>query len=499
MVQTSIQVHGKLFEQVQKSAIFKDSKTFVDCEPLKNPEEILFDFEKKCEEEGFDLKKFVLENFSLPEDEEVLLDGDLEMNEYISALWDKLLKDFSNPSEMSSLLRLPNKHMVPGGRFRECYYWDSYFVIEGLLIENRLDIIEGMISNFAHLITRYGFIPNGNRSYYLTRSQQPYFSLILAALYREGHKKYALSFFEQLMREHEYWMRGKDLLNEENQCSHHVVYLKDQCLNRYFDESSSPRQESYKEDQNIYNQAEADAKEEICRNLRAACESGWDFSSRWLDDEESLHKIVTTQILPIDLNCLMYHLEFLLYRFADELDRSEAAHYKAMAEKRKATINEFFFCKERRFYFDYNFIKKKHTNVYSLAAVFPLFMEIATQEMAEGVAAFLKEHMLLKGGLVTTTKQSGQQWDYPNGWAPLQFMAYVGLKNYGFTELAAEVAKNFLFSCERVYHQTHKLIEKYDMPSASSEVIDGEYELQEGFGWTNAVIKIFQSELKGES
>ncbi|MCH9631506.1 MAG: Periplasmic trehalase [Chlamydiia bacterium] len=495
MVQTSIQVHGKLFEDVQKSRIFKDSKTFVDSCPNKSSDEILTLYEEESAKENFSLKEFVLKHFTLPVDEELNLDGEYKIEIYITKLWDLLLRDFSKAEESSSLLKLPNKHLVPGGRFRECYYWDSYFVIEGLFIENRIDIIKNMVDNFAHLLNRYGFIPNGNRSYYLTRSQQPYFSLILAALYREGHQKYALSYFEELLKEHEYWTRGADLLSDEKVCSHHAVYVDGAFLNRYYDESNAPRQESYIEDVKVHNLAKEKYKGEIYRNLRAACESGWDFSSRWLENEEDLSTIVTTEILPVDLNCLIYHMEYIIYRFADELERSEASHFKKLSEKRKESIQKYFYCKEKKFYFDYHYTKGCQTKVYSLAAVFPLFMEIATEEQAKEVAEFLEEHMLHKGGLVTTTKQSNQQWDFPNGWAPLQFMAFVGLKNYGYTDLAAKVAEGFVLSCERAYNQTGKLLEKYHMPTASSKAVDGEYDLQEGFGWTNGVVKIFQSEL----
>lgn len=483
---------GELFEAVQLQNILGDGKTFPDCTPNRSLEEIRKDYLNKKDSSGFDLSEFVNKNFTLPKEHATDYKGDPNKSaaEHIHALWNVLTR---NPEkEKSSLIPLPHPYVVPGGRFREIYYWDSYFTMLGLQVSNRIDLIEHMVNNFAHLIDTIGYIPNGNRQYYVGRSQPPFFSLMVNLL--SSHKPDALAhYFPQLAKEYAFWMKGADQLSEKTQTQHRVVRMPNgSVLNRYWDEHNTPRPESYKEDIELAHQSDQ-KPDEIYRHLRAAAESGWDFSSRWFRDEHSFSTIHTTEIIPVDLNCLLYSLEKTLAEVSLKRgDSKQANAYLQKSEKRKASILTYCWSSEKKFFFDFDFVANKQKESYTLASAFPLFFEIATPQQASGVEAIIKTKFLKPGGLTTTLLNSSQQWDAPNGWAPLQWIAYKGLLNYGFDALATQVKTNWTTANLKVYANTGKMTEKYDVFSNDGAASGGEYPNQDGFGWTNGVYLAMQ-------
>ncbi|MCD8539944.1 MAG: hypothetical protein LRY55_09380 [Leadbetterella sp.] len=222
---------------------------------------------------------------------------------------------------------------------------------------------------------------------------------------------------------------------------------------------------------------------DLFRHLRAAAESGWDFSSRWLRDPLRLETIHTTDILPVDLNTLLYHLEMTLARAAPET----AGEYRRLAENRKEAIQKYF--AKDRFYFDYDFVAGTPTPSRHLGACFPLYFKIASPTQARQVAGVLEKLFLQPGGLITTLESSGQQWDAPNGWAPLQWMAWKGLLNYAIDDLADEVKMRWVNTNLSFFNQCGRLTEKYNvMNTGNIEASGGEYPNQDGFGWTNGVL-----------
>ena len=227
---------------------------------------------------------------------------------------------------------------------------------------------------------------------------------------------------------------------------------------------------------------------------RAACESGWDFSSRWFADGKSKESNRAAEIVPVDLNCLIYFLEFLLYQIYSKENNSQLAQqFQQLAESRKETIETLFWSDENKFFMDYDPINNCTTSVFSLAAVYPLFFNIATKEQAEHVHQRLHDQFLQVGGLQTTLQRTGQQWDSPNGWAPLQWMAYQGLQNYHFHQLANEIRSRWLNLNDQVFKQTGKMTEKYNVVD-QTEGRGGNYPSQDGFGWTNGVyLKLLHS------
>lgn len=484
-----------LFREVQLASVFPDSKTFVDCIPKRPLAEILEDYQVKKTSTDFDLKQFVLQNFELPErpNSTFATDTARSMEEHLTRLWPVLTRNPDEYDPASSLIPLTYPYIVPGGRFSEIYYWDSYFTMLGLKAQGRFEMIQNMVKNFAHLIDTIGFIPNGNRTYYLSRSQPPFFALMLNEL-EEYDTAAVLHYLPALQKEYSFWMHGSDQLQKPGDAEEHVVMLGGNFIvNRYFDKKEEPRPEAYKEDYRLAEQSET--KNVLYRNLRSAAESGWDFSSRWFDAGEGLETIHTTDLIPVDLNCLLYHVENTIARGLQmKGNMTEAERFHDKAKQRANAIMTYCWDASSGFFYDYNYKKGEQSTVKTLAGTFPLFFKIVTPETAQHVADLVKRDFLKPGGLVTTLTVTGEQWDAPNGWAPLQWVVYKGLMNYQVNDLAAEIKKRWLRQNRRVYKATGRMMEKYNVMDTTLQAGGGEYPNQDGFGWTNGVGLAFVKE-----
>jgi alpha,alpha-trehalase len=484
------QLFPGLFEAVQLSDIYPDNKTFVDANPKRDPKLIMADYYDQKDKPGFDLKQFVLTNFAAPTSQTTVFKTDISagIRRHIDTLWQVLYRRHDTVSKYSSLLPLPNDFVIPGGRFRETYYWDSYFTMLGLQESHKTEIIQSMIGNFAYLIDKYGFIPNGTRTYYLTRSQPPYFSMMLDLLANDEGEQVIAKYQPELLKEYAYWMRGAAKLGQ-GQAFRNVVRMPGgEILNRYWDESDKPREESYKKDVDAAKLTKQ-KPEDFYRNIRAAAESGWDFSTRWMDTTGRLETIETTFIIPVDLNCLLYHLELSVAKsYQLQGNKVKYQAYINKAEARKRAILKYSWSAKDGWFMDYNWKQKHTTPNKTLAGVFPLEFKIASAAQAAKVGAGLQANFMKTGGLVTTIKRSGQQWDSPNAWAPLQYMAIDGLNNYQQNTLARSIAENWVRTNMDVFNSTGKLMEKYNVVDTDVKAGGGEYPLQDGFGWTNGVL-----------
>jgi alpha,alpha-trehalase len=487
-----------LFKDVQMQAVFPDSKTFVDCVPKRELEEILDDYEKVKNAPDFDLTAFVRQNFDPPlrPKSNFATDTTLAMEEHLARLWPVLTRKADETNERSSLIPLPYDYVVPGGRFSEVYYWDSYFTILGLKAQKRYDLIQNMVKNFAHLIDTIGFIPNGNRNYYLTRSQPPFFSLIVREL-EEYDSLAADHYLDAMVKEHQFWVEGEDSVMKTGDAKYHVVMIANEMrMNRYFDKGNTPRPESYREDYALAKKRGGN-EEQLYRDIRSAAESGWDFSSRWFRDGKSIETIHTTDIIPVDLNALLVHLEKMIAKgYRHRGDAEKARIFDNRADMRRAALLTYCWDPEQGFFMDYDFVAGKRTGMKSLAGVYPFFFELAPKEWAEKAARVIEKEFLKPGGVVTTLTDTDQQWDAPNGWAPLQWMTYRALKNYQLDRLANEIRRRWLRQNERVYEATGKMMEKYNVMDTVLIAGGGEYPNQDGFGWTNGVALTFKKETK---
>ena len=491
---TPLRMYGQLFIDVQMQDVLSDGKTFVDVLPRCLPPAMLVSlYEQRRHEPGFSLTAFVTEHFVLPQTGVANSPWDA-IRERIRGLWPQLVRSTDNEAAplpgTSTLLPLPHPYVVPGGRFREVYYWDSYFTMLGLVEDGYRPLAEDMLRNFASLIDRYGFIPNSNRSYMLSRSQPPFFFKMVqcaAPLADEG-AAYAL-YLPQLQAEYAYWMEGEvhvEVQLPRGEARGHLVHLPDGALlNRYWDACDHPREESYRDDVLTARQSDRPAAQ-VYRELRAGAESGWDFSSRWCADPQRLDSIETTEILPVDLNSLLWGLEGAIAQGCEHAgDAAGAQHYAQRARRRKLAINRYLWSEEQGHYIDYQWVKQQARPQLTAAALVPLYLGVANDAQAKSSADVAQTQLLTMNGLQTTLLHTGQQWDAPNGWAPLQWMAAQGLLRYGHAALARDIASRWLGAVHRVYLETGRLLEKYDV-TAFKPGGGGEYPTQDGFGWTNA-------------
>lgn len=376
--------------------------------------------------------------------------------DHIEKKWDELER--FTPKDKATLVGLPYPYIVSGSpsesgfAFNEMYYWDSYLTAQGLLASNKLDLAKGMLENLMHLMVRFGIIPNANRFYLTGRSQPPFLSSYIFDIFsRTQDIMWLRSSIQIAQTEYEnVWLSSKHP-NWRN------VF---QGLSRYYDINL------------VHELAEA--------------ESGWDTTDRF--DHKCL------QYLPIDLNCLLYKYE-TDFAAAHGLfgDEPSAHKWQMKAAQRAKAINELMWDKEKGFFFDYNFIEGKKSPHWTLAAYYSLWCGLASQTQADSLASHI-ERFLHKGGLVTTLDEEADylhkhgkiQWTYPNGWAPLHWIAIHGLENYGHQALAEKIAKAWLKTNVNYFLNHGVFREAYNVVEADKLPVAGLYPPQLGFGWTNS-------------
>lgn len=474
-------LYGPLLAKVQEREILSDGKTFVDALPKRPPAEIMRDFAKLRVDDDA-LRSFVAANFDLPAAGEGARPAVLPLRAHICAMWKELARAPKH-CVRGSALPVRHRHVVPGGRFREIYYWDSFFTMLGLIRDGEIELATGIVDAMTDLIESHGHVPNGTRTYYLGRSQPPLFHMMVGLL-DDRRPDVAARRVAAMKREHGWWMTGGDSVAPAH-CQGRVVRFADgHILNRYWDPRNTPRDESWREDV-LTAAGSGRPTGEVYRDLRAGAESGWDFSSRWLDGA-SLSSIRTTHIAPVDLNAFLFGLERAIAGSSD----AEAVRYAAMADMRREAINRHLWNAGCGHFTDYDFGRAAPATTLNAAALTPLLVGAATQEQADRTAVAVERGLLAAGGLHTTLERTGQQWDRPNGWAPLQWIAVAGLRRYGHGELAREIARRWVGTVEATFARTGLLFEKYDVEAVGIGG-GGEYQTQTGFGWTNGVTADF--------
>jgi alpha,alpha-trehalase len=481
---------GDLYADVELEHIFPDSKDFADATAKSPPPEILalYHAQKPNSSEG--LKRFVVTHFDLAAQAATpaAVSEQVPIRRHIDALWTLLTRDESIVAPYSSLLPLPRPYVVPGGRFSELYYWDSYFTMLGLAESGRRDLLEDMVKNFADLMDTYGHAPNGTRTYYLSRSQPPFFFEMIGLLSPSDPAAAFARYLPELKTEYAYWMEGASELKAGGAHRHAVALEDGSILNRFWDDSDAPRDEAYREDVELA-AATPRPPQEIYRDIRAGAESGWDFSSRWFADAGTMASIDTTEIIPVDLNAVMFGLENAIRAGCEwDGDHDCAEDFAKRAAARRAAIDRYLWDPSRGVYLDYRWTKKQPIDHITAATLYPLFTHVANETQAASVAKAVEAELLKPGGIVATTLDTGQQWDWPNGWAPLQWIAVAGLTSYGQNRLAETIACRWMVNVSRVYRSTGKLVEKYDVIATNQAGGGGEYPTQDGFGWTNGVM-----------
>ncbi|XP_065351304.1 trehalase isoform X2 [Cloeon dipterum] len=519
---SEIYCHGELLKTVQINSPYPDSKTFVDMKMKYSVPETLVHFEKMMNSTNQKPSKLDVEIFlnatfdpagqefedwdpsdwtATPKFLDSVVDPDLKawgakLNDLWKFLGRKIKDDVKTHPEQYSIIYVPNPVIVPGGRFREFYYWDSYWIVKGLLLSEMNHTVKGMLSNFLTIVKEYGFIPNGGRIYYRQRSQPPLLIPMMEAYY---DKTQDLQFIREsvsiLEKEIEFWM------------TNHTVEVdkdgKKYTLAIYGDRSSGPRPESYKED---YETAHVFATEEERENyyseLKAAAESGWDFSSRWfiLDgtNQGNITNVKTRFIVPTDLNAFLFWDMQILSRFFHLLGNEErATYYKNASATLMEAVTAVLWHEEVGAWLDYDLINEKKRDYFYPSNLAPLFTGCYDQskeaDYVQGIMRYLQKTnvMIYYGGVPTSLEHSGEQWDYPNAWPPLVYLMIHALDRTNDTfakELGYEIAERWVRANHKGFKETQAMFEKYDATVVGGYGGGGEYELQLGFGWTNGVI-----------
>ncbi|KAG7217636.1 hypothetical protein INR49_021324 [Caranx melampygus] len=475
---------GPILDQVQRAKLFDDDKYFVDMKLKAMPDVVLSAFQNLSNETTnmtvppAKLQEFLnvyfekpgteFESWTPPDWHDNIFKNpskQIELKNFSSLLF-QIHTDVKDHPELYSQIYTPHPVVVPGGRFRELYYWDSYWVINGLLLSEMTDTAYGMIQNFLYLVNRYGFIPNGGRIYYERRSQPPFLTLWRRATIKQPRIKIS-SALPALEQEYRFWMQNRSVAVKVNGAEH--------VLNRYHVQVGLPRPESYTDDQELAEGLTADRKEQLWMDLKAGAESGWDFTSRWYIDGDgqnsgSLRETRTSQILPTDLNALLCLNERTLASFHRTLgDGDSAALYDQAAARRLRAMEAVLWDDEKGAWFDYNLIAhSKHFEFYP-SNLAPIWAQCYSQpEMGERAVQYLKGSGALQfpNGVPTSLRESGQQWDYPNAWPPLQHMLITGLSKLpseDAQQLAFDLAQRWIKTNWLAYMKYDAMFEKYDV------------------------------------
>ncbi|XP_073844790.1 trehalase isoform X2 [Musca autumnalis] len=516
---SQIYCYGELLHTVQMAHLFADSKTFVDMKLKNTPDETIARFKtfmaaKNNEPTQDEIREFVENNFDelgkefipwVPTDwieHPAFLDNiqDPDLKQWgfdLNAIWKdlgrKMIDDVHINPHFYSIIPVDKPVIVPGGRFIEFYYWDSFWIIRGLLYSQMTHTARGMLENFMSIVRRFGFIPNGGRIYYAQRSQPP----LLAAMIKSyveftNDTQLAVESLEVLEHEFEYWMNN------------HTVQARGYNVCAYGGISPGPRPESYSEDIETAKAFATDhEKEEHYAELKAAAESGMDFTSRWFINDQGEQKgdlthLKTRSIVPVELNAILHWNAKIIAEFSRLAgNTAKAEEYEMKAAKILEAIEAVHWNEEAGVWLDYDLINNKPRNYFVPTNLAPLWTKSYnlsdTEKISKSVLQYIEKLELDKypGGVPNTFYRTGEQWDFPNVWPPMQYLLIKGLENLNTTEskeLSTRWGHRWVKSNFQAYKETRTMFEKYDAERFGGHGGGGEYEVQKGFGWSNGII-----------
>lgn len=542
---------GPVLAAAQAAGIWADSKTYVDC-PARVPlSQVLADF-RAAFGDGADLESpdtaaavtsFVRDHFHTQPGDELQAHTPADWAPHVAwlqalktanavrlgttlhALWGVLCR-VSTPSPQSTLLALPHPCFVPGDRFRETYYWDSLFIVRGLLAVGMTTSAAGVARNLLHLLRSHGRVPNGARSYYTNRSQPPVLAAILAALDDAAalDDDLCAEAVPLMVQEWRFWTCGSHDVALGGMGDTHTV---EHHLSRYSADWCAPRPESWREDvhtaQHVTGHDAPGRKARLWRELATAAESGWDFSSRWCPPSAAPSDVLActrcTRVVPADLNAFLLLLARGIAKWAARLgDAATAGEFRAHAAARAAAIHAVLWDPAAAQWRDVElegfttcagdapeqaeqvptvWRGQQSTRVFASNWV-PLWcgaLQPGSAEAAACCASLRHSGLLQPGGIATSTLATGQQWDWPNAWPPLQLLLAEGVDTHGGAagqRLGEAIAGSYLRACSAGLDHGGCMHEKYDATVAPGSGVanaggGGEYAPQVGFGWSNGV------------
>lgn len=517
----NIYCFGNLLHTVQMSRVFKDSKTFVDMKMKFDRAEIQNEFDGLMDRTRgrpgkAQLSEFVRRHFDEPgsefedwtpedwkENPKILSEmTDRDAKRWVSdlnGLWKrlgrKMKSDVKTNPDKYSIIYVPNPVIVPGGRFREFYYWDSYWIVRGLLRSEMFTTVKGMLSNFVSMVDRFGFVPNGGRVYYTTRSQPPLLiPMFKTYLETTGDYDFLRQNIHGLEKELQFWLNNRTVSVTKGSKSYILV--------RYSDFTLGPRPESYYEDVDTAEQFSTEQEKiEFYSQVKSAAESGWDFSSRWFKPENDLigelKDVKTRSVVPVDLNAIICANAETLSEFFESLDdHKKALVYARMANKFKIAVNKILWHDDVGSWLDYDLENGGRRNEFYASNLFPLWTKCydhSRSDLVDKILDYTKKNKIhgYVGGVPNSLSDTGQQWDYPNAWPPSQYAIVYGLDatdDACAKKYARNLAVKWIRSNFQAYKQTGAMYEKYDATIFGGHGGGGEYEVQLGFGWSNGVI-----------
>ncbi|XP_015838405.2 trehalase [Tribolium castaneum] len=516
-----IYCHGPLLHMVQTARIFPDSKIFVDMKMQHDEKTTLENFHRFIKTTNKpnrkEIKRFVNENFKHFQEFDDWTPPDFRPNpDFLNRIRDPEIRDFAHEvvqiwpklsrkikrevlesAELFSLLPVPNGFVVPGGRFREFYYWDSYWILKGLLLCQMHQTVRGILDNFAFIIQKYGFLPNGARVYYLNRSQPPLLSLMVGEYLRATNDT-------EWLRENIVWLDRELQFFLENKLTTLVKNGVKYQLAHYVAKSDTPRPESYFEDiKSAKFLHSPEARAELWTDLKSAAESGWDFSSRWMVDHDggtktNLSHIQTRRIVPVDLNAFLCQAFGTLSGFYTTLgDHKRALFWLQKSHLWRQNLELVFYDHEDGVWYDWDRGLNQPRKGYYASNLTPLWTQCydpnLSDHLGQKAVQYLSKTGILDfdGGIPASLVNSGEQWDFPNAWPPLQSIVILGLDHTGHPQAqktAQDLAEKWIRSNLDSFKATGQISEKYDVQFSGHSGRGGEYSVQHGFGWTNGVL-----------
>ncbi len=389
---------------------------------------------------------------------------------YIKSHWKNTVRHITE--DIDTLLGLPYPYTVPcqiEPSMQNFFYWDTYFTNAGLLRQGFHELAKNNTDNLLYEVERHGYVPNGNRTYFLDRSQPPYLSLIVRQVFENcGDVRWLKSAFETWKKEYAFWMEKR---------------MTPIGLNRHFHHATDDELIAFWEDVRdrlIFKPKNREEILPISNQYLTEAETGWDFTPRF-----ERH---CADFVPVDLNCLLFMSEMNAAFFCEIVGSDDKISWLQRAEKRKQLVSQYCWNEEKGLYYDYDFIHHRYSQIASLATFLPLWANVASTAQAESVMNNLGRFEYDYG--VSACENSYQtityQWDFPNGWPPLFYITIAGLKNYGFIEQAWQIAEKYLKVLIKNFKETGSLWEKYNVVDGSIQV-KNEYQMPAMMGWTAGV------------
>jgi alpha,alpha-trehalase len=512
---------GELY--VKMRGAYPDGMSLACASPRRPYGEIVDEYARRRNDPGFSHEQFWRDNFDEPSPDDGLIipPRGMDITSYIQAIRPLFIRHDRNTFDIP----LPYPRSVAGfGRFGEqSFLWDGYHMLKGFAADGEWQPVLNTTDNTENQINVFGHALNGSADFYASRSQPPYFSHEVSMLADKYGDEALVRYLPALEKEYQgYWMDGREELErlpDDGKVHGHRSLIrvpqgggKFAYLNRYWDDADGPRLESFKEDVDLaklatrgLGKAAAQRREQkLYKDVRGAAASGWDISSRWLEDGQNLETINTTDVLPVDLNSLLSRYEQVLAEAHLAAGNPEQAmHYAGLAKQRVEAIDKYLWDPKDQLYRDYNFRKGRQTDIVSAATAYPLYVGIANEEQAYGVASAIEHQLLLPGGVAATAKETAQQWDYPNVWAPPNWAVARGLARTVFQledagknaepllDLSEQVRESYRHGVETAYKAQGTIPEKHRGDNPAEPAGGGEYNLVRVLAMSGEIYRAF--------